>query len=244
MSGKTMFSNYRENVKKKFTRPWAIISVAIALTFPVLLVSRNLHGLEQPVELKSSTENGREVADQRHFRLPEKATHDFKVAPVSHTAFCDEVVTEGYIAINEDNATPVYSPYSGRVSRLMVKLGDQVQKDAPLFSIAATEFVQGQNDLIDAVASATNARAQLKLAQATEKRQHELYDAKSGALKDWLQSQADLNSARNSVETSETAVATARNKLHILGMSAAEISATERLAKPIDNAETVVRAPI
>jgi len=71
------------------------------------------------------------------------------------------------------------------------------------------------------------ARSQLRLAEANEKRQHELYLAKSGALKDWLQSQAELTTAQNALRSAEIARAAARNRLRILGKSAAEIAAQE-----------------
>ena len=41
-------------------------------------------------------------------------------------SFREERATDGRIAINEDTTTPVFSPYSGRVSRLIAKPGDRV----------------------------------------------------------------------------------------------------------------------
>ena len=69
-------------------------------------------------------------------------------------------------------------------------------------------------------------------------RQHELYLAKAGALKDWLQAQADATAARNALDA-------ARNRLRILGTSDAEIAAIEAGADRTGKAaETLVRAPI
>jgi len=41
-------------------------------------------------------------------------------------AFREERATDGKIGINEDTSTPVFSPYSGRVTRLIAKPGDKV----------------------------------------------------------------------------------------------------------------------
>jgi cobalt-zinc-cadmium efflux system membrane fusion protein len=41
----------------------------------------------------------------------------------------------------------VFSHYSGRVIKLIAKLGDHLEPGAPLFEIQASEFVQAQNDL-------------------------------------------------------------------------------------------------
>ena len=48
------------------------------------------------------------------------------VAPVSERVFRAEHVTEGKIAVNEDSSTPIFSPYAGRVMKLLVKPSDMV----------------------------------------------------------------------------------------------------------------------
>jgi len=119
-----------------------------------------------------------------------------KIATVRAMNFRPERVTEGNIAIDDDLTTPVFSPYSGRVIKLIAKLGDHVERGAPLMAVEATEFVQAQNDLITAASTLKTARSQLSLAQAAEQRQHLLFLGKGAALKDWQQSQADLAAAR------------------------------------------------
>jgi cobalt-zinc-cadmium efflux system membrane fusion protein len=85
----------------------------------------------------------------------------FKIEPVQLLSFRPEQVTEGSIAIDDDLTTPVFSPYSGRVIKLIAKLGDHVEPGAPLFAIQASEFAQAQNDLITAIANLQTARSQL-----------------------------------------------------------------------------------
>lgn len=166
----------------------------------------------------------------------------FKIAPVRQTAFRDERVTDGRIAINEDTTTPVFSPFSGRVTRLIAKPGDHVERGQPLFAIDASEFVQSQNDLVTAAAGVEKARSRLELAKANEKRQRELLAIKGGALKDLQQAQSDLVNAQGDMRSAEITLAAARNRLRILGRSDAEI---DRLEK-VDHigAETIVSAPI
>ncbi|HYM02030.1 MAG TPA: efflux RND transporter periplasmic adaptor subunit [Stellaceae bacterium] len=149
---------------------------------------------------------------------------------------------DGKIANDDDITTPVFSPYSGRVTKLFARAGDRVKKGDPLLAVAASEFVQGQNDLISGNAALSTARSQLKLATINEKRQHELFEAKAGALKDWEQAQADLESAKNNLRSAEITVAAARNRLRILGKSDEEIAALAN-AQSI-SAESVVTAPI
>jgi cobalt-zinc-cadmium efflux system membrane fusion protein len=80
------------------------------------------------------------------------------------------------------------------------------------------------------------------LAQTNEQRKHALYEAKAGALQDWQQSQAELNTAQNNLRAAETALALVRNKLHILGKSDKEIAALEN-AQRVDPVSFVL-API
>ena len=158
--------------------------------------------------------------------------------------FRPEEIAEGNIAIDDDLTTPVFSPYSGRVVQLIAKLGDRAERGAPLFAVEATEFVQAANDLIAAVAALRTARAQLSQAEINEKRAHELYLAKGGALKDWQQSQTDLTTAQNTARSADIALAAVRNRLRILGKSDKDIAALE--AQPTQKLEplTIVVAPI
>jgi membrane fusion protein, heavy metal efflux system len=167
-----------------------------------------------------------------------------RTAAVVKRVFRPEAIAEGNIALDDDLTTPVFSPYSGRVVRLIAKLGDTVEKGAPLMAVEATEFVQAQNDLVTALATLDTARSQLRLAQATERRQHGLYLANGAALKDWQQSQADLVTAGSNVRAGEIALAAVRNRLRILGKSDAEIAALESAPTQRINPVATVLAPI
>ena len=161
-------------------------------------------------------------------RLTDPQMATLKIEPVTRADFRAEDSTDGKIALNGDRTTPVYSPYSGKVTRVIAAPGDAVGLGAPLFGVEASEFVQAHDDLL-------NASAQLKLATATEQRRHALFDAKGGSLQEWQQAQADLAAAQNAM----TAV---RNRLRILGKSDSDIDSLEHLTH-ID-AVTYVRAPI
>jgi cobalt-zinc-cadmium efflux system membrane fusion protein len=179
------------------------------------------------------------------FRPTPEQMAGLKLQPVSMTKFHSEIATDGKVAFDDDITTPVYSPYSGRVTRLIAKSGDVVARGAPLFAIDASEFAQAENDLITAAAALKTADAQLKLAQANEKRQHEVYEARGGALKDWLQSQADLVNAGSNQRTAQTALVGVRNRLRILGQSDREISAIEASPETAHaGPEVIVPAPI
>ncbi|MBS0547350.1 MAG: efflux RND transporter periplasmic adaptor subunit [Proteobacteria bacterium] len=176
------------------------------------------------------------------FRPSETQWGSLKLAPVREMAFRDERATDGKIAVNEDTTTPVFSPYSGRVSRLIAKPGDAVEAGAPLFAIEASEFVQGQNDLVTAVAGVEKAKSKLALAKTIEARQKELLAIRGGALKDLEQAQSDLVAAQGDMRSAEISLGAVRNRLRILGRSDAEIDRLEKADQV--GAETIVTAPI
>ena len=176
------------------------------------------------------------------FRPSDSQWAGFRFAKVEPIAFREERATDGRIAINEDTTTPVFSPYSGRVSRLIAKPGEHVERGAPLFAIEASEFVQGHNDLITAVAGVDKAKSRLALAQMAEKRQRDLQAIRGGALKDLEQAQSDLVQAQGDLRAAEITLAAVRNRLRILGRSDEEIADLEKRDRV--GAETIVAAPI
>ena len=178
------------------------------------------------------------------FRPTQQQWRGLRLEPVATRTFRPERVTEGTIAVDDDLTTPVFSHYSGRVTKVIGMLGDVVQPGAPLFVIHASEFVQAQNDLITALANLTAARSQLAMAQTTEKRNHELYLAQGGALKDWQQSQTDLTTAQNTVRSDEIALHAVRSRLRILGKTDKEIASLEAEPTQKLDAVAIVTAPI
>lgn len=185
---------------------------------------------------------GVDVPQAPSFRPTPQQLAGLKIVPVVRAAFRAEHVTDGKIAANGDRTTPVYSPYSGRVVRVLAGLGEQVRQGQALMTIEASEFVQGQSDLLAAQATVAAAKAQLLQAQTTEERKRALLEARAGSQQDWQQSQSDLAAAQSAARTADAALAAVRNRLTILGKSAADIDALAR-AGSIDPLATVV-API
>jgi cobalt-zinc-cadmium efflux system membrane fusion protein len=175
----------------------------------------------EPVEQQES-------AASNELRLSATQLATLEIDPVTIRAFRTEDVTDGRIALNGDTTTQVFSPYSGRVVRVVAGPGEYVKQGAPLLRIEATEFVQAQSDLL-------NTAATVKLARINEQRKHAAYDGKGGSQQDWQQAQVDLAAA-------ETAFTSARNRLLILGKTDREIAAIEGAQKA--EVATYVAAPI
>jgi len=162
--------------------------------------------------------------------------------PVTERAFRAEYVTEGKIAIDEDRSTPVFSPYTGRVTKLLARPGDSVVKGQPVFVIEAADTVQAQNDYVAAMTGVNKAKSALDLAEIQDKRAKDLFEGKAVPLKDYQQSQVTLIQAQNDLRSSQTALEAARNKLRILGFSDDDVSAFR--AKGGINPEITIFAPL
>ncbi len=206
--------------------PWrlqalAVLALVIVAAGGVFLSAREPRGLKG-----SNSEISSQAKRLQRFYHPTDAEWaTLTVEPVQEQSFRTEHVTEGKIAVDEDRSTPIFSPYAGRVIKLLARPGDSVAAGQPLFTIEATDMVQAQNDFITAIAGVNKARSQLNLAQIVERRNKDLYEGKAVALKDWQQSQADLTGAQNDMRSAETALEAARNRLRILGRTDDEIAA-------------------
>ena len=195
---------------------------------------------DQPENARPTTS----AAPPGTFRPTQEQWRGLKLAPVVVRGFVPEQVTEGTIAVDDDLTTPIFSHYSGRVIKVIAMLGEVVEPGAPLFVIHASEFVQAQNDLITALANLQSSRSQLRMAQTTEKRTHELYLAQGGALKDWQQAQTDLITAENTVRANEIALHAVRSRLRILGKTDQEIASLEAEPTQKLNPMAIVTAPV
>jgi membrane fusion protein, heavy metal efflux system len=179
------------------------------------------------------------------FKATDRQWASLKVQKIEDQVFQDATVTDGKIAIDDELVTPVFSPYTGRVTKLIARPGDDVARGDPLFAIQAGELAQGQNDLISAAATLRTAKAQLNLAETNEKRQHALFQAQGAALKDWQQSQVDLATAQGGMNSAEIALAAVHSRLRIMGKTDQDIATLEATPDLLHlDADTMVRAPI
>lgn len=161
-------------------------------------------------------------------RVTADQLHQLSIVKVELYPFRPEKSAIGQIAYNEDASTAVLAPFSGRVLRLIAKLGDSVEQGTPLLEIDSSEVVQPQNDLIAAATAMNKARSQLELAQIIETRQKNLYEGRAGALKEWQQAEAKLQTAENDLRAAETALEAARHRLRIIGLTEDQIGVLQR----------------
>ncbi len=216
----------------------------VVLLVVVAMIGLGIYGL---MPAKTSPKPNSDVSSQSRrvgTRYTPSASEwaSLTVEQVSDREFRAEHVTEGKIAVDEDHSTPVFSPYAGRVTKLLARPGEAVTQGQPLFTIEAADTVGAQNDFIAAMASMNKAKSQLDLADLQDKRARDLFQGKAIALKDVQSAQATLISAQNDLRSATTALEAARNRLKIFGLDEDAVTAFQDKGKI--NPETTIYAPI
>lgn len=176
-------------------------------------------------------------------RVTDDQMHQLDVVKVEPFRFRALKPAIGQIAFNEDASTVVLTPFSGRVTRLIAKLGDQIARGEPLFEIDSPEVVQAQTDLIAAVQGLEKAKSQLSLSKRVLDRQTGLIKDRATSQRELDQAAADNAAAESDLRTAEGALIAARNRMRvIIGRSEAEIARVER--ERVINPLITVNAPI
>jgi cobalt-zinc-cadmium efflux system membrane fusion protein len=178
-----------------------------------------------------------------NIRITQEQTRQLNIVPVELYLFRVQKPAIGQIAFNEDASTVVLSPFSGRVTRLIAKIGDDVKNGDPLFEIDSPEVVQAQTDLIAAVQGLGKAKSQLALAKRVLDRQTSLLADRATAQRDVDNAQNDYAAAQSDFTTAEGSLTSARNRLRvIIGRNPEEIERVER--ERLINPLITVNAPI
>lgn len=201
-----------------------VLAIVCLVTGAIVTKSKASRGnTTSAVQIESTVKKGKD-----YFHPTASQWSTLTVQPVAIEKFHRECLTEGKIAIDEDHVTRMFSPYAGRVTKILAAPGDTVQRGQAVFVVEAADSVQGQNDFIAALTGLNKARSRVTLTQVTERRLGGLAKDKLIALKDWQEAQVNLTGAQNDVRSAEITLEAARNRLRLLGKTDAEIDAFEK----------------
>src|SRR5437868_10288818 len=216
-----MPTNFTKRVQALRLQGWGVAAVLLGLV--ALAVSSLVHVGKAP-HANSDVSSQSRKGLQRYTPTPAEWA-SLATEPATERTFRAEYVTEGKVAVDEDRSTPVFSPYAGRVTKLLAKPGESLTQGQPLFTIEAADTVQAQNDFIAAMSSQNKAKSAIDLADIQFKRAKDLYEGHAIPLKDYQQAEATQVQAQNDMRSSATALEAARNKLRILGFTDETIKA-------------------
>ncbi len=115
------------------------------------------------------------------------------VQPVGVHAVGNDVVTSGKVTFDDLRVAHIFSPVTGRVSRILADPGARVKKGAPLVAIQSP-------DVGNAFADLSKAEAELTAVQHDFQRTKELYEAHAGSQKDFEAAQDNYSKAKAEIE--------------------------------------------
>ena len=109
----------------------ALTCVGAALVLAALKLSLMASAEVEAQEARKTRDSVRVTADQMHqIGIIKAELYSFRVLRFAI----------GQIAYNEDTSTAVLTPFPGRVTRLMAKIGDKVNRGDPLFEIDSPKW--------------------------------------------------------------------------------------------------------
>ena len=144
-----------------------------------------------------------------------------------------EVTSPGKIETNPNLVSRVALPLAGRVSSVMVKLGDAVNRGDPLLSLESPDADAGVGAYLQGQAAITQAKANLNKAQADNDRAADLFQHDAIAKKDMLTAENALAQAKAALEQAQAALEQSDRKLRLLGLKPGEFGQKITLRAPI-----------
>jgi len=124
-----------------------------------------------------------------------------KVEAVTERDFPLEKSAVGNIDFNEEMLTQVFTPYQGRIVELFARVGDEVKKGEPLFTIDSPDLVQACSTLISSAAV-------LELTTRGLERMKNLFSSHAASQKDFEQATSDNRTAEGAYRAARDAVRT------------------------------------
>jgi membrane fusion protein, heavy metal efflux system len=152
----------------------------------------------------------------------------FKVEPAVERVFTIQREAVGNIDFNQEMSVPVFPPVQGKIITLFARVGDDVKKETPLYTIDSPDLAQAGSSLMAAAGV-------LNLTTRVLERDKQLYETQGV-------SQKELDQATSDQQAAEGAVKAAREAVRIFGKTDADMDRiiAERKIDPV----LVVRSPI
>lgn len=161
-----------------------------------------------------------------YFSLPANQMSHVEVVPAQLATWPRLLRLTGNVDYNQFTTTPVLSPVSGPVARILVVPGQHVTAGQPLLDIASPDFAQARDTYLKAQDS-------LSLAEKSLRRAEDLYEHHAIA-------QADLEQAQSARNQAQADLQAAEQTLRILGLP--DPTSDTRSASPL--AQIPLKAPI
>lgn len=162
-------------------------------------------------------------------QLAQLRVEQVQVLPVA----AGSVAAPGKVEANANRLSHVMLPLAGRVSTVLVKIGDFVRQGQPLLTLESADVDAAVSGLQQAEASSTQTKSAVAKAQMDLDRVKDLYEHGAVPQKDVLNAQAITVQAQAAVDQAQASVEQARRRLQILGISAGAFGQRVTISAPL-----------
>jgi cobalt-zinc-cadmium efflux system membrane fusion protein len=153
---------------------------------------------------------------------------DIRVVTAAETDVPQGIPAAGHVAFNDLHVTRVFSPVTGRVTRVLAQPGQHVKKGSPLLALASPDVGQAFSDLV-------KAQADLAASEADEKRQRRLFGEGAAA-------QRDAEVAEDSFRTAKAEYQRAQRRAAMLRSGGVDAVTQEYTLKSYIEGEVISRS--
>ncbi len=129
------------------------------------------------------------------------------------------VSAPGHVEATANRLSHVVLPVTGRVTSVLVKVGDYVRQGQPVLTVESADVDSAVSSYQQAQAAITQARSTLTKAQMDCDREQDLFQHGAVPQKDVLSAQALLVQAQTSLEQAQATSEQSKGRLQILGIA-------------------------
>ena len=130
----------------------------------------------------------------------------------------DEVDAPGKIEANPNRMSHVVLPLAGRISQVLVRIGDTVQRGQPLLLLESPDADAAISTLLQAQGGVNIATSTVMKAEADAERSRDLFRNSAIAQKEVLAAESVLSQAKASLESTKAVQEQAQRRLALLGL--------------------------
>lgn len=161
------------------------------------------------------------VSDGSRIEIPPDSPKlkQIRVAPVEIRELpLNEFLAPAEIEVNPNRVAKVLLPAPGRVSEVLVRFGDAVEKDQTLLRIESPEAEAAASNYLHEEQDVAQARATLLKARADLERVRVLYEGDAIARKELVAAETEVAHAEAALKQAEAAMQQAAARLELLGL--------------------------
>ena len=145
----------------------------------------------------------------------------------------EEVVSPGKVELNANHVSHVALPLGGRISSVLVRLGDQVKRGQTLILVESPDADAAMSNYLASQAVVNNAKSAQIKAVADYERVKDLFEHKAIAQKEVVTAESNAAQAKATLDQAQAAREQAQRKLELLGLKKTEYGQKVAVTAPM-----------